>query len=173
MKRRDAIKALMMASGGVLALPSWAMGWKPDTMASYNTTFTEYEINIISSLVDVIIPSNGEIGGLSVGVDKFLVGLISRCYEEEFRGDIKNNLRELDYSAEQKHNKNFVDCDKTQQAALFLAMSKNGDDNDESFFNFMKGQTIRGFETSEEVMVNYHGWVLMPGYYDGNVDVEA
>ncbi len=173
MKRRDAIKALMMASGGVLAIPSWAMGWKPDEMAGYNTTFTEYEIDIISSIVDVIIPSNGEIGGLSVGVDKFLIGLISRCYEEEFRGDIKNNLRELDYSAEQKHSKKFVDCDKDQQAKLFLAMSKNGDDNDESFFNFMKSQTIRGFETSEEVMVNYHGWVLMPGYYDGNVDVEA
>ena len=163
----------MLASGGVLAFPTWAHGWKPEVMASYNTTFTDYEIRIISAIADTVIPSNGEIGALSVGVDKFLVGLISRCYEEEFRGEVRFNLQELDDSAKSAHGNGFADCTKEQREKLFLAMSSNGDENDESFFSFMKSQTIRGFETSQEVMVNYHGYVMMPGYYDGNVDVEA
>ena len=163
----------MLASGGVLVLPAWAHGWKPEIMAGYNTTFTDYEIKIISAIADTVIPSNGEIGALSVGVDKFLVGLISKCYEPDFIGEVRFNLGELDESAENAHGVGFAECQKEQREKLFLAMSKNGDENDESFFNFMKGQTIRGFETSEKVMVNYHGYVMMPGFYDGNVDVEA
>tara|TARA_R110000868_G_scaffold383578_7_gene650674 strand:+ start:26149 stop:26670 length:522 start_codon:yes stop_codon:yes gene_type:complete len=173
MKRRDALKTLMMASGSMLVLPSWAIGWKADDMARMNTTFTDYQIKIITSLVDMIIPSNGEIGGLSVGVDQYLIGLISRCFEEEFQGNFKANLGQLDDHAQEKYGKQFSDCDRKTQENLFKSMKTNEDENDEDFFNFMKSQTIKGFETSEEVMVNYHGFVLMPGFYDGNVDVEA
>lgn len=171
MKRRDALKNMMLASGGILTLPSWAIGWNADEMGKMNTTFTDYEINLISSIVDIIIPSNGEIGALSVGVDQYLVGLISKCYEEPFRGNIRSKLYQLDDNANDKFNKSFLNCDKTEQTEIFVAMKSN--ENNEDFFNFMKSQTIRGFETSEEVMVNYHGFVLMPGFYDGNVDVEA
>lgn len=173
MKRRDALKTLVIASGGAVAIPSWAIGWKVDKISKFNTSFTEYEINIISSVVDTIIPSNGEIGALSVGVDQYLVGLISQCYEKEFRGQIRANLYELDDTAKETEGKSFSECERKVQEKLLLAMSSGDDENDEDFFNFMKRETIRGFETSEEVMVNYHGWVLMPGFYDGNVDVET
>lgn len=173
MKRRNALKTLVIASGGIVALPSWAFGWKAEEMSKFNTVFTDYEIGIISSIVDTIIPSNGEIGGLSVGVDQFLVGLISRCYEPEFRGQIRANLHELDEAAKETAGKSFSECERKVQEELLLAMSSGDEKNDEDFFNFMKQQTIRGFETSEEVMVNYHGWVLMPGFYDGSADVEA
>ncbi len=173
MKRRDALKTLMIASGGVITLPAWAHAWKADEMLRMNTAFTDYEISIISSIVDTILPSNGEIGGLSVGVDKFLVGLISHCYEKEFRGNIRANLHELDSAAKETVGKSFPNCEQETQEELLLAMSTGDDEDDEDFFNFMKRQTIRGFETSEEVMVNYHGWVLMPGFYDGNVDMET
>lgn len=173
MKRRDALKTLLIASGGAIALPSWAFGWKADDMSKFNTTFTEYEISIIASIADTIIPSNGKIGALSVGVDEYLVGLISQCYEEEFRGQIRSNLYELDAAAKDRHDKPFAECERKSQEELLLAMSTGDEENEKDFFNFMKRQTIRGFETSEEVMLNYHGWVLMPGFYDGNVDVEA
>ncbi|GAB5409590.1 MAG: hypothetical protein BalsKO_19550 [Balneolaceae bacterium] len=173
MKRRDALKNLAFASGAVIALPSWAFGWKAEDMSRMNTTFTDYEINLISSIVDVVIPSNGEIGGLSVGVDNYLVGLISRCYEKEFRGQIRAQLHKLDTNAKDAHGKVFSECDVQKQTELFKALNTNRNNDDNDFFEFMKSQTIRGFETSEEVMMNYHGFVLMPGFYDGNVDVEA
>jgi len=50
---------------------------------------------------------------------------------------------------------------------------QSANENQEAFFEFIKSQTIRGFETSKEVMVDYHNYVMMPGFYDGNVDVEA
>ncbi|MEX0719475.1 MAG: gluconate 2-dehydrogenase subunit 3 family protein [Balneolaceae bacterium] len=172
MKRRDAIKTLLMASGGVLALPSWAMNWKRQDIPDYDSSFNELELRLISSIADTIIPSNGEIGALSVGVDKFLAGLISKCYEEDFRDDIKKCLHQLQSSANSMHNLSFFDCEQADRESIFLAMNNDINENEEAFFSFMKSQTIRGFETSEEVLVNYHNYQLMPGFYDGNVDVE-
>lgn len=173
MKRRDVLKNLILTSGAMLSLPAWAIGWKPEVMGRYNTTFTDYEISIIASIVDTVIPTNGEIGGISVGVDKFLVGLISRCYDKEFQGAIRANLYELDDRSKTDLGSSFSECKKADRETLFLGLNKNDNENDEDFFNFMKSETIRGFETSEEVMMNYHGFVLMPGFYDGNVNVEA
>lgn len=173
MKRRDVLKNIAFASGAVIAQPSWAFGWKVEDMSRMNTTFTDYEIKIISSIVDLVLPSNGEIGGLSVGVDQYLVGLISRCYEKEFIGQFRAQLQKIDSIAKDTYQKAFSECDQQHQTELFVAMNSGGNENDKGFFDFMKSQIIKGFETSEEVMMNYHDFVLMPGFYDGNVDVEA
>jgi len=37
----------------------------------------------------------------------------------------------------------------------------------------MKSETIRGFNTSKEVMVGYHKFKLAPGHFYGCVDVKA
>lgn len=173
MKRREAIKTLMMASGGVLALPGWAMKWNAADIPPFDGTFSEPELKLITSITDTIIPSNGEIGALSVGVDKFLAALISECYEEDFRKNVQENLHQLERSAKNLYSLSFNECEYPDRKSLLLALNNKENENDEAFFNFMKSQTIRGFETSEEVMVNYHNYELLPGYYHGNVDVEA
>jgi hypothetical protein len=172
MKRRDALKSLALASGGLLTLPSWAIRWKPEDIPPYSDYYTELELRLISSITDTIIPSNGTIGALSVGVDVFLSGLIARCYDKEFGDGIKAKLKVVDMSARRVHGKSFTECTQAQREQLLTTMEQS-DEDDREFFGFMKSQTIRGFETSEEVTVDYHDYVLMPGFYDGNVDVEV
>lgn len=173
MKRRDAIKNLMLTSGGLLALPSWAMNWKASSIIISNDIFTSSQHSILSSVVDTIIPSNGSIGALSVGVDTFLVALISECYEKEVQDDVKENLEELDKIASKKFQKSFPECSQMEREALLIEIQTVNEEDRDSFFSFIKSQTIRGFRTSEEVMMNYYDFVLMPGFYDGNVDVEV
>lgn len=173
MKRRDAIKNLMLASGSILALPSWAMNWKVNEIASLNSVFSPHQFTLISSVADTIIPSNGTIGALSVGVDTYLDRLISECYEKEVQEDVKEKLSELDSLSIKKYKKAFPDCSQKDREDLLQEMGRANENDRDSFFSFMKSQTIKGFRTSEEVMMNYHNFVLMPGFYDGNVDVEA
>ena len=172
MKRRDAIKTLMLASGGALALPSWAMNWSSKDVPDFDGIFSEVELKLISSIADTIIPTNGEIGALSVEVDKFLAGLISECYDQDFQNDIKKHLKALEQSSQGKYNRSFAECSQDEREPMLLKLEA-GNENEEAFFDFMKSQTIRGFETSKEVMVEYHDYVMMPGFYDGDVDVEA
>jgi len=152
--------------------PTWAFNWSEKDIPTQNGVFNEMELALISSIADTIIPSNGEIGALSVKVDTFLVGLISECYDEDFQSDLKKHLGTLNQLAEKTHAMSFNKCSQAEREKLLLTMHSTNE-NQEAFFEFMKSQTIRGFETSEEVMVDYHDYVMMPGFYDGDVDVEA
>lgn len=162
----------MLASGGIIALPAWTLGWKSGDMTTRNSTFTRTEQELITALADTVIPSDGTIGALSVGVDKYLIRLIEECYEEDFRDNVKTQLQKLDADAEKAEGSSFIKCNQKQREDIFLAFSTSGKESEKEFFEFMKWQTIRGFNTSEEVMVNYHNYVMMPGYYDGCVDVD-
>lgn len=161
---------MVLASGSMVALPSWALGWRAGDI-SHDSSFTRSEQDLISAIADTIIPSDGTIGALSVGVDKFLIRLIEKCYDEAFQNDIKTQLHKLNAAAEKKAGIPFGEGTRKQREDLFLAFSTSGDEDENGFFEFMKDQTIRGFNTSEEVMVNYHHYVMMPGFYDGCVDV--
>lgn len=171
MKRRDALKNLLFASGGMITLPAWTVNWNLNSIPLSNNIFNAEELRTLSSIVDTVIPSNGTIGGISVGVDTFLSGLISECYEKEIQQKIKANLLQLEQNS-QKINTSFSDCDPNTREKILSNMHSKVTER-QTFFEFMKDESIRGFETSEEVLVKYHNYVLMPGHYDGCVDLET
>ena len=72
MNRRDTLKQLLLASGGLITLPSWASEWSIQDLSSYSSAFTIREQEILATVADTIIPAGNSIGALSVGVDKFL-----------------------------------------------------------------------------------------------------
>jgi hypothetical protein len=52
-----------------------------------------------------------------------------------------------------------------------LADSKNKEERD--FYELVKGEIIRGFRTSKEVMLNYLYYQIVPGHYFGCVDLNV
>jgi hypothetical protein len=44
---------------------------------------------------------------------------------------------------------------------------------EKDFFDLMKSETIRGFNTSQKVMQDYLGYKVAPGHYYGSVDVKS
>lgn len=158
MNRRDSLKHLLAASGALVALPSWAEGWTSENI-SHLSSFAATEQETLSVVVDTIIPegSNG-MGGLSVGVDKFLLKLIENCYEKDVQDNVRNELKALG-------EKNFSTLSKPEREALLLQSEKE-------FFKLIKSETIRGFNTSKEVM-QYLKYKVAPGHFYGCVDVKA
>ncbi|NBC04343.1 MAG: hypothetical protein GVY20_11640 [Bacteroidetes bacterium] len=67
----------------------------------------------------------------------------------------------------------FTDCTQQQREQVFLSFDGSKDDSEQEFFQRVKYETIRGFRTSKVVMQDYHGYRVVPGSYNGNVDVEA
>ena len=173
MNRRDSIRTLMMASGALIALPSWARSWTASEVALHHTTFSTETEALISSVADTIIPAGDSIGALSVGVDKFLIKLIDKCYEKEVQDNVKIQLSALDSAALATHQKSFSECDQLQRQALLLKFASSENKAEKDFFDLIKSETIRGFNTSREVMVNYLKYKPVPGHYHGCVDVKA
>jgi hypothetical protein len=172
MDRRSTLKHLAIVSGGLIALPAWARNWSLRDMTAYRSSFLITEQNLIASVADTIIPPGKAIGALSVGVDKFLQRLLEDCYEKEVQNNVKTQLAALDTAAQQSHGKLFTACDQSQRQELLMKLAGSTKREEKDFFNLMKSETIRGFNTSREVMVQYLHYTVQPGHYYGCVDVK-
>lgn len=173
MNRRKAIKNLAIVSGGLITLPQWMVSCGASDTTLHQTSFSLVDQKMLASITDTIIPAGNSIGALSVGVDKFLQKLIDDCYEKETQDNIKAQLKALDESAKASHKNSFAGCTQDQREALLLKFSTSQKKEEKDFFDTMKSETIRGFNTSQKVMQEYLGYKVAPGHYNGCVEVKA
>lgn len=170
MNRREALRTLAVASGGLVALPGWAFGWNPERIALQSSRFSASEEATISAVADTIIPEKDSIGALAVGVDRFLVRLLEECYAEDVQENVGIQLRLLQRLAREETGASFRDCNQDHRERLLLSLQASDDRAQRDFFELMKAETVRGFRTSQVVMERYLGYVMMPGFYDGCAD---
>lgn len=173
MKRREALKTLGIATAGLVALPAWASGWTPRDVALESSTFSSNEQALLSSVSDTIIPAKNSIGAIPQEVDKFLIRLFDECYEKDEHDNIKTQLNLLNDRAIEHFGSPYTDCTQEQREQVFLSFDGAEDESEQRFFQLLKGETIRGFRTSKVVMQDYHGYQVIPGFYNGNADAEA
>ena len=173
MNRRTSLKNILATAGGLVVLPSWAESWNVSDLSKLHSTFSATNQEILASVADTIIPKGNAIGALSVGVDQFLQKLIANCYDNEVQDNVKNQLSALDQNAKNTYGASFKSCDQTQREALLIRLSVSENKNEKDFFDLMKSETIRGFNTSREVMLQYLNYKILPGHFYGCVDVNA
>lgn len=173
MNRRTSLKNLLVATGGLISLPAWAENWSLSDLANLPSTLSSANQEIIAAVTDTIIPAGASIGALSVGVDKFLEKLIANCYEKDVQENVATQLNVLDSSAKKLHGSPFKECQQAQREALLMNLSASENKEEKDFFDLMKSQTIRGFNTSREVMLQYLNYKIVPGHFYGCVDVKA
>jgi hypothetical protein len=173
MNRRNAVKNIMIASGGLITLPLWMRCGNADTTATHLTSFSFTEQKLLASITDTIIPAGNSIGALAMEVDKFLQKLIDDCHEKDVQDNVKAQLKELETSARSAYGKSFTSCTQVQRQELLLTLSSSANKAEKDFINLIKSETIRGFNTSKEVMQKYLDYKVAPGHYYGCVDIKA
>jgi len=173
MDRRKAIKNIAIASGGLITLPQWMVSCGISDTNIHRSSFSVAEQKILASITDTILPAGNSIGALSVGVDKFLQKLIDDCFEKDAQNNVKTQLKNLEGSAKATNKKSFADCTQAQREQLLLMLSTSTNKEEKDFFDLVKSETIRGFNTSQKVMQEYLGYKVAPGHYYGCVDVKA
>lgn len=173
MNRRESLKTLALATGSLIALPGWAQDWTSASIAGSYSIFSSSQQDILVSVVDTIIPAGNSIGALSVGVDKFLQKLLTDCYDAETQKNVKDQLEKLEQRATAANGKSFSSSDQKQREELLQKFAGSEDKAEKDFFSLIKSETIRGFTTSREVMMNHLNYKPVPGHYYGCVDVKA
>jgi hypothetical protein len=172
LNRRDSIKRLALASGALIALPAWAKEWSAEDLVITGNIFNATEHAVLTAATDTIIPGGNAIGAVTVGVDKFLQRLFSDCYEKEVQDNIKVQLTQLDKNSQLAFGKTFAEASQAQREELLLKLSASDTKEEKDFFNLLKSETIRGFNTSREVLMGYLNFKPVPGHYHGCVDVK-
>lgn len=173
MDRRIAIKNLAIASGGLITLPFWMVACGISDKNIHQSTFSLADQDILAKITDTIIPAGNSIGALSVGTDKFLQKLIDDCYEKPVQDNVKKQLQSLESSAKKNYGKSFADCSQQQRQEILMKLSGSQIKDEKDFFDLMKTETIRGFNTSQKVMEDFFNYKVAPGHYYGCVNVKA
>lgn len=173
MDRRKALRNIAIVSGGMITLPQWMVSCGVSDTTLHQTTFSLTEQDTLASITDTIIPAGNSIGALSVGVDKFLQKLIDDCFEKDVQANIKAQIKALDDSAKTAHKNSFSGCTQPQREALLLKFAGSDKKEEKDFFDLLKSETIRGFNTSQKVMSEYLGYKVAPGHYYGCVNVNS
>ena len=170
MNRRNSLKTILATAGSIAALPAWATEWTRQSLPSELGAFSTTEQQMIASIADTIIPKGKDIGALAVGVDKFLIGLFENCYETDVQENVRKQIVELNARAKAATGKDFPLCEQAKREELLLSFSTSTDKPAKDFFDLMKSETIRGFNTSKEVMLCYLKYKVVPGHYYGCVN---
>ena len=173
MNRRKAVNNLAIAAAGLIILPQWMISCGLSDSKTHSSSFLLSEQKTLSSIADTIIPPGKSIGALSVEVDKYLQKLIDDCLEKEVKDNVKIQLNAIEANAEKQHGKSFANCTQKQREDLLLKFAASENKQEKDFFNLMKTETIRGFNTSQKVMKEYLGYQVAPGHYYGCVNIKS
>jgi hypothetical protein len=174
MDRRKSLKIIGGSVAGIagLALADWK--WQILDRITHAGFFSFEEEQLIAVIADTFIPAGlpakvptpdaQPIGALSTGTDQFLLKLFEKCYEKEDQDLIKAQLKALRQSG-------FQDLSREEKEKALMALKDSEKDDEKKFYDLMRSNTIMGFTTVKEVMANYRGYKVAPGFYHGCVDV--
>jgi hypothetical protein len=167
MHRRNAVKNLAMAASGMITLPFWMTACRMSGKNAPQET--------LRAIVDTIIPagSQGAVGALSLGVDKFLQKVIDDCYEKPVRDNVQQQLTALEASAQAGYGKSFAACTVQQRQEMIMKGLHASDKAEKECWMLLKNETIRGFNTSQQVMEGFLHYKVAPGHYYGCVDINS
>lgn len=170
MQRRNALKQVAIALGGLVSLPGWASGWTADTLSRVSFVSPAEEV-LVGELVDTFIPETTTPGAKSLKVHQFALRMIQDCYGEPVQTQFRQGLGLVDSTAQQAYNKPFISCDKTQRLEVLSKMAASTDSVSKPFVDVLKKLTVRGYMNSEYYLVNVEKFVMAPGFYHGCVPI--
>jgi len=86
---------------------------------------------------------------------------------------VKIQLKAIEVNSEKQYDKSFANCTQEQREHLLLKFAVSENKQEKDFFNLIKTETIRGFNTSQKVMKEYLGYKVAPGHYYGCVNIKS
>ena len=170
--RREAVQHLTvllgytMSSSTIAALLSGcqgaavATGWAPKVL-------TPSQLELLTVVVDRILPRTDTPGASDVGVPAFIDLLLAEWAEDGQRSRVLRGLDEL--------GPGFLTSDEAGQTALLTRLdteavqARQDDVNPLPFFATVKEWTLAGYYTSEIGATQELQWLAVPGRYDADV----
>ena len=181
MDRRSAIKNITL-SFGTITLSTGTMSIIQSCQtntADWNPKFFSLsDLQFLEKVLEIIIPETDSPGAKSLKLVRFVDRYIDkniRTSEKEFLSSMMdefinmileseniNSIPEIDSKAIEKHLSLHID------SGSIIAQDGN---NYSQLCGLFREMAVRSYKLTEYVLTNKLGYVPIPGYYDGNVDV--
>jgi hypothetical protein len=172
MKRRAAIRDLIMIAGGITILPACFNQQDKASVALRNVQISAEEEKLLAEVADTIIPPTDTPGAKELGAHLFALKMLDDCYEKEDQQKFISGLKALDESAKKRFQHSFLQCTTAQRENILLAIENKEQFPPEvfDFYKIMKAKTLQGYMTSKYVVLNIMKYEMIPsvpynGYY--------
>lgn len=172
MKRRAALKDLLVIAGGITFLPSCSTKSGEVSIALKNFHISGDEEKLLAEIAATIIPQTDTPGAREVGSHLFVLKMLDDCYEKDVQQKFVKGLDELEKSMKKRFGYSFVNCTDEQKQKVLLGIEQKESYPSEvfDFYTIMKERTIQGYLTSKYVLLNIQKYELIPsvkynGYY--------
>jgi gluconate 2-dehydrogenase gamma chain len=194
MNRRDALR--LLATGAALQLaPGNLLAALREARALLGTQTTVRTLDLhqratVTAIAELIIPRTDTPGATDVRVAEFIDLIVTEWYDAEERTHFLDGLANVDVRTQALFERNFVDSSPGQQTQILTVlgqqMSEEADalqdhrqyrgsppQPNRNFYYMVRGLTLMGYYTSEAGATRELDFQIIPGRFDGCVDVPA
>lgn len=177
MNRREMLERITLMLGGTLSASTIAGVLSRLQVAEARTsapqTLTPLQNELVATVAELIIPTTDTPGGRAAGVNGFIDGMLTSIYTETERKHFLAGLTDLEArvqgrgaGVQRSGQEVLVQILKELEAE---AIAAQGNTADKSFFQELKALTLLGYYRSEIGATQEQKWLLIPGYYKGDV----
>ncbi len=184
MNRRDAIKNTALL-GGTAALSTSLLGLLQSCQAQpridWEPKFLSVDqAQLVSALVDTILPTTDTPGGLDVNVDVFIDLVFHKMYDEAGQKQVVTDMEAFDENCKNTFGKSFAQLDVEQKKTVLQEAEANSPKSGRGvwgmtvekteptgFYRSLKSMAVWGYCSSEEIGKNVLNYDPIPGPYQG------
>ncbi|SEL38692.1 gluconate 2-dehydrogenase subunit 3 family protein [Olivibacter domesticus] len=169
MKRRSAIKNLLIIAGGIAILPSCSQESGKASIQLNNLDINQNQEDLLAEITETIIPKTDSPGAKALNLHLFVLKMVDDCHDKDDQKSFINGLSELDKLSKKQFSKSFNEASQAQRTQLLQLLESDKETNDDMyrFYAITKRRTIQGFLNSKYVMKDLKRYELIPGRYDG------
>jgi len=173
MKRRSAIKSLMIIAGGIAILPSCSNEPGKASIELKHLPVSADQEALLAAIAETIIPKNNMPGAKELNLHLFTLKMVDDCYSTDDQKTFMAGLNAVDKIANQKFGNSFSKCSTQQRTDLLNAIAdENTSKEAHKFLSITKSKVIQGFMNSKYVMTDLKKYELVPGRYNGYFPVK-
>jgi len=167
--RRSAIKQSFLLAGGVVLMPRYIQGAAADTIAVGAFEIDEREQDLLSEVVDTLIPNTDTKGAKEIGVHLFVLTMLDDCHSESEQRAFAQGLGQLEAFSRNRFGRAFSESDRSSREDVLAEISEgSGASSDlKQFLRLVKRRSIQGYLESEYVMTHVIPHKMIPDPYDG------
>jgi len=182
MKRRKAIRSILMIGGGAVVAYSGYKFYSIEKSPDFH--YLVQRKNLIADLAEAIIPATDTPGAKDARVEDFIISMIKDCTELKSQNNFITGLNDLEDYCKSNFDKEFGRCNEQQQYQVlnhFQEKAKEpagivGKIEDrivgKPFFTTLKEYTVRGYCSSEPGATKGLRYVAIPGRYAGCISMD-